>query len=240
MLLAAKTLSKSFSDNIEAFSEIHDNWTPEYAADLARRIDEAIDSYMVFDKREDLKNATAYLTSIAVPALKDLTLFRILIRTNFKEESAELLSKLGFNGHYLNARKKGSQEALIANLAGFRKGMTEKIKNKLISKGIKPGLIERIISYSQNLRDANMVQEVMKENVKLVTDETKIVFNGIYDEIMSICKVGRIYDELNPIVRQQFNFRNILRNMSASARSSSTAVQVETDPEVESLPSSAL
>ena len=234
MLLAAKTVTQSFSENIEVFSSIRDNWTPEYAKDLARRIDESIDTYMEMDKRKNLKDATAYMTSIAFPALKDLTLFRTMVKLDFKDDAANWLSVLGFNNHYQKAKKKGSQEALIANLVAFQTGLTEEIKSKLLSKGIKAELIDRIISYSQNLRDANMRQEVLKESTKMITDEAKKVFNVIYNEIMNICRIGYHYYELDPIIRQQFNFRNILRNMSASGKNSSAVSASNTEMQITS------
>lgn len=221
MLFAAKTITQSFTENIEIFSILRNNWTPEYASDLARRIDEAIDTYMELDKRKDLKNATAYLSSIAIPAMKNLSLIRTMIKFDFKEDAPNWLRDLGLKSQYFKAKRTGSQEAMIATLVAFQTGMTEEIKTKMISKGIKPEMIEQLIQYSQELRDANMIQEVLKESSKKITDEAKKVFNGIYNEIMNICKVGYNYYASDPIIRQQFNFTNILRNMSATSKTSS-------------------
>jgi hypothetical protein len=235
MLIAAKTVSKSFSDNITLLSSVRNNWTPEYAADLARRIDEAIDNYLAIDKKKDLRNATSYMVSISAPALRDLTSFRIQVKLDFKTEAAEILTSLGFKNHYSNAKSKRSQEALIANLVGFSTGMNDELKNRLTSKGMKPELIERILSYSKDFRDANMVQEVLKESTKMITDEARLVFKNIYEEVMNICKIAYPCYEFDPLIRQQFNFSNVIRNMTAAGKKSDTGsdAAMETEPESE-------
>jgi hypothetical protein len=59
------------------------NWTPEYAGDLRKRIDDAIDNYLEVDRTKKLREATACLASIQNPAIKDLSALRIQVVVDF-------------------------------------------------------------------------------------------------------------------------------------------------------------
>jgi hypothetical protein len=214
MLLAAKTVVKSFQENIDLLSTYRTNWTPEYAEDLASRIDHAIDNYMEIDRKKDLREATAYLSSIQLPALRDLSAFRTQVAADFRQGAEAILNLLGFNENFNDAKRKGSQEALIRVLAGFKMGMDDALKEKIVSKGMKPGLIDRIISYADNLKEANATQEMLKETSKMVTSEARTVFSEIYKEVIGICKIAYGCYTFDPVLREHFSFAKVVRNMS--------------------------
>ena len=114
-----------YSENIDLLSSFRNDWTREYATGLERRIDEALDRYLDIDKWKDLREATSYLVSIALPARRDLTFFKTQVEVDFKDEADHILASLGFPNYYLLARKRNSQEGLIANLVSFASGAYE-------------------------------------------------------------------------------------------------------------------
>lgn len=226
MLLAAKTVSRSFTENIDLLSSFRNDWTREYAADLDRRIDDALDRYLDIDKYKDLREATNKLVSMAFPARRDLTAFKTQVEVDFKNEARHILASLGYQSYYQKAKRANSQEGLIANLVSFANGMTPELKEKITSKGLKPELVDRILSYSQYLKDANTVQEVLKQSTRKISKEAREVFNAIYTEVMGICKIVHRGHEFDPILREQFSFANVARNMTvAGKREESMPVQ---------------
>jgi hypothetical protein len=221
----ATTVQEHFQ-NIDLLSSFRNDWTREYAADLERRIDEALNRYLDIDRYKDLREATNKLVSLALPARRDLAAFKTQVEVDFKNEARHILASLGYQSYYPKASKGNSQEGLIANLVSFSNGMTPELKEKVTSKGLKPELVDRILSYSQNLKDANTVQEVLKQSTRKISREALEVFNGIYTEILGICKIIYRGHTFDPILREQFSFTNVARNMTfAGKREESTPAQ---------------
>lgn len=214
MLLTAKTIAESFNEHIDKLAEMRTNWTPEYADDLRKRIDDAIDNYLEIDRTKKLREATAYLSSIQDPALKDLSAFRIQVVIDFGEESNAILRSLGYDYHYEDAKRNKSQESLIQLLASFKLSMNDKLKTKLTSKGMNPALIENIISYADNMKQANARQEMHKDTQTIITKEIHDILNDIYSEVIGICKIAYGALAFDPVIRRLFSFQRIARNMT--------------------------
>lgn len=230
VLLACKTIATGFSANIQTLSQVRSNWTPEYATDLLNRTDQTIDKYIGADPKMDLLDASAKLYAIQLPALRDLTSFKIQVEVDFPDEASLILRTLGFNRFFRRARNL-SQEDLIANLADFREGMTDELKTKLTSKGLSPELIVKIIGYADSARDANAQQEMLKESTKEITEEAKSAILDIYNEVIGICKIARGCFRYDPVLKNQFSFAKVVRNMSTSPAQTSTPEEPTTPAE---------
>ena len=63
MIMAAKIIAANFKANLPELSTLRTNWTNEYASDLAGRINHAIENYLGFDAKKELRNATLNLHS---------------------------------------------------------------------------------------------------------------------------------------------------------------------------------
>jgi len=231
MLLAAKTVSESFVENIDELSQFRTNWTRDYAEKLRQRIDYGIDNYIEMDPRKQLRDATAHLISIQVPALKDLSAIMVQIKVDFPDEADKILRELGFSTNYSKATKHNSQEELIQLLKGFQKGMTQKLRKKIESKGVNPALIDRLIGFADSLMVANTRQEFLKESSKKVSEEATIYMNEIYNEVIGICKIAKGVFDNDPILRNQFTFSKVVRNMNSTHRSTASDVNVQNDSE---------
>lgn len=117
---------------------------------LEAKIDDAIENYLRPDKKKEFREATLKVTSIQAPALRDLSFLKTQIEVDFAKQAKMLLKKLGYDKQHRHAHK-GDQEALIQLLYCFKKGMNDKLKEDLVSKGTNPELIDRIISYANQL-----------------------------------------------------------------------------------------
>jgi len=215
MLLASKTIATNLTEHLDELSMARSNWTDKYAAALEMRIDEAIEKYLGLDKKKTLRDASSRLSSIQNPAMRDLSFLKTQIEVDFDEEAKEILKNLGFEKH-LRTVQKGNQEALIQMLYAFRKGMSDNLKKQIVAKGTNPALIERIISYADQLKEANVSQESLKESTKILSEEAVLVFNSIYEEIVGICKIASSFYLYEPLKKEQFVFSKAIANMGAA------------------------
>lgn len=76
--------------------------------------------------------------------------------------------------------------------------MKESLKNDIVAKGTNPELIDRIVNYAEQLKQANVSQETQKETTKAISEEAAKIFNSIYDEFIGICKIAGSFYQYNP------------------------------------------
>jgi len=224
MLLASKTIAESFRANISELSAIRSIWTDQYALELIARIDNAIAGTLGTDSRKDLRGATASLLSIQAPAKRDLAFVRLTINEEFKQTPArrdEILNTLGFT-LYMRRGVNANQEEMVQLLYTFKNNLTDPLRQEIISTGINPALINNILGYAETYRQANVMQESLKSSTKDITDEVIATFNGIYHEIIGICKTGMKYYAFEPLKKERFNFAKVLANMGAGRKATVT------------------
>ncbi len=224
MLLASKTITQSLIANITALSMARTTWTPEYAAELSTRIDNSIDNYLGLDKKKELRNATARLNAIQGPAMRDLSFLKVQIEVDFNGESNEILKQLGFVKNLRHVQK-GNQESLIQLLYTFKSNLTSELRTSIIEKGTNPILLDRVITYADDLKDANVSQETMKETSKALSEEAITVLNGIYTEIMGICKIAANYYHYEPLKKEQFTISKVVSNMGNATKVSNASAE---------------
>ncbi|MBN1183532.1 MAG: hypothetical protein JXB49_14680 [Bacteroidales bacterium] len=225
MLMASKTIAESFKANISDLSTTRTDWTEQYANDLISGIDSAIESHLGIDIKKQLRDATASLVAIQVPAKRDLSYFKTQIDDDFKQDSSkknEILKTLGFSKH-LRGVQKGNQESLLQLLYSFKSNMTDTLKNNITSQGMAPVLIDKIISYAVTFKQANTVQENLKETTKEITKDVSDTFNSIYAEVIGICKKASAYYQYEPLKKEQFTFSKAIDNLGAARKVSSDA-----------------
>ncbi len=217
MLLASKTIAGTLNENLGDLSIARSNWNETYVSELSSKIDNAIDNYLGLDKKKELRDATAQLSSLQAPALRDLSFLKTQLEVDFGKEAKEIEKKLGYNKNLRDVQK-GDQEALIQLLYTFKKGMNDNLKNQIVEKGTNVALIDRIIGYADQLKEANVTQESLKETTKEVSDEAVTVFNEIYNEIIGICKIASNFYQYDTLKKEQFTFSKVVSNMNATRK----------------------
>lgn len=214
MLMAAKTILQSMLANLGELSAARSNWTEAYVTALILKIDAAIEKFLGLDKKQGLREATALLNQIVVPALRDLGFVKAQIEVDFAREAAEILKTIGLNTnlHQLD------QEELIELLFAFKKGMTNQLKIRITQKGANPALIDSIIGYATQLQQANLGQESLKSSTKEVSQEALDTFNSIYTEVSGICKIASKAYRTYPLKKEQFTFGQVVKKMGAALK----------------------
>ena len=94
--------------------------------------------------------------------------------------------------------------------------MTEDLRTLVTSEGINPGFIDRIIGYAPEFQEANLAQEELKNTWNEPSIEARKEIQKIYDEIIKICKIGRIIYRDNPEMRDRFTFSKVLAKVSSN------------------------
>jgi len=158
--------------------------------------------------------ATTHLQNLMQAAHRNIFFLKTQIEVDFGDESKEILNILGY---YIDAEKlrNQNQETMIQMLYAFKNGMTDELKTQIAAKGTNPSLIEKIISYADQIKEANINQEHLKETSRELSHEAINEFNAIYEIVIGICKIASSYYYNNPLKKDQFTFSNIVSNMSS-------------------------
>ncbi len=215
MLTASHVIARNFMNKIHELSSIMTCWTEEAGWQLIESINYGIEYYLGKQPKVPLYDATYEVKKIMNKAMHDLSVMRSLISNRINHQGNKMLNSLGYQKYYQRARNK-DQEALIFLLTTFKEQMPGKIEKKLVSNGVNPELIERIISYRDMLYDANIRQETLKSSTPVMTNERINYFNKIYSEVIGICKIAYSFYYNDPITRELFSFSRMVRGLHAS------------------------
>lgn len=229
MCLASRTIAGSLKTNIDELSEVRTNWTEDYATDLETRIDHTIETHLGIDPKKGLRDATHILSSLMEPAKINISSFKTHLDEDYKADHArrtEILKNLGLTKN-LRAVQNGGQEALIELLYAFKNNMNDAMKLEITAKGMPPKFIDNIIGHADEIRDANVSQEGLKETTKEISSESIVVLNAIYDEVIGICRMASDHYKNNPLKKEQFTFSKVVANMSRRKKTSENPTEEE-------------
>lgn len=215
MLIGAQTIARSLNENLSELSAIRSTWTVDYASDLQDRIDNVTRKYLGIDKKKDLREATGNVQALMQPAIQDISFLKTQLEVDFGPDSGEVLKRLGLKPNLKDADI-DKQEPLIEVLHAYGKGMTPELKAMILEKGTNEVLLDRIAGYADQIMAANLTQESLKETSKEITYEARATLNGIYEEVIGICKIASAYYKNDEIRKNQFTFSKVVANMSAS------------------------
>lgn len=209
MLIAAGMVLKHFRDNLEELSVLRSDWNQKYADDLDQRINEIWENHIREDYRSDLREATDRVMEVSEAARKDLYFFKVQVESDFDKEVAEsILTNLGFSRYYRSARQ-NNQESLMGLLYAFQTGMTPELRILITGNGITEQTVDRIISYAEDFKQANQLQEHLKYNWYVPTREARKEMEEIYEEVIKICKIAAAYYSDNPPKKRLFIFSRL-------------------------------
>ena len=216
VLLTSNIIAKDFKACIDSFSPIRTDYTVDYADSLIHKSEDALSNLLGVDHQGELRDATKKVRDIMDNAKADLHNFKINVMDDFEDEVAgEILNKLGYNRFYEEAYH-NDQESLMSLLNNFKNSMSEDLRKLVTSEGISSGFIDQIIGYAPEFQEANLVQEELKNHWNEPSIEARREFQNIYDEIIKICKIGRIIYRNNPEMRDRFTFSKVLAKVSAN------------------------
>ena len=215
MLIVASTITEAAKNNLAALVAKRANWADPFFPNHATRINNAINNILGVDSALSLRTQTAAVNAIVGPAMQNLTDVKIMIEQDFKSNKPrlnEILTTLGFNAHWASATS-ADQEGLMELLLQFKTNLTPALRTELEAKGISGTLLTAITDAAQDLIDANITQETLKQSRKAITETALTELNEIYDETISIGIISQRIFKDSPALKDQFNYSKILKNL---------------------------
>lgn len=222
MLITASAIVESAITNKDFLISKRSNWQDPFFENLKTRIDLAVQNHLGADNAKEMRHATQILLEIQKKAIKDLAEVKVQITEDFKTDKillAEILNQLGFTAFHKDAQK-GDQEALINLLYRFKTNLTPALKDEITAKGTSSATLDTIIAHADALKNADVNQEIFKGNRKNLTLATITEFNEIYDQIISISKIGGKFFKDQPTVKEQFSFTKVAKTLNVKPKSS--------------------
>lgn len=120
---------------------------------------------------------------------------------------------------------------MIQLLYTFKKNMTDTLRNQNTDKGLSGILIDKIIGYAGTFNEYKANQEGLKQTTKEISKEVANAFNGIYGEIIEICKMVSNYYQFDAVKKERFTFSKVISNLGL-ARKTTTETEPVDAPQV--------
>lgn len=88
----------------------------------------------------------------------------------------------------------------------FKTNVTQEIRTKIAAKGIRPQLIDELIDLADELTSSKIAEGVFKIQKPASNTGAINAFNGIYKEVVGICKIARNVLTDNKVAWNSFSF----------------------------------
>lgn len=215
-LITADTIINSAIANQPFLETKRSIWKPAFFQDIKTQINNAIETYLGVDSAKALRDASQVVYAIVTPANAILAEVKVQIEEDFKDtptQKNEILNNLGYTSYFGEARR-GDQEGLINLLYQFKTNLSPELTTTIVNKGTAQASLDEIISYADQLKNANVTQEGAKGTRKEITNEAIIEFNNIYDKIISIARIASKFYKNNKPLADQFSFVKVAKNIN--------------------------
>jgi len=212
--IACRLAVENIKNNLDALSQVDTSLTNPYLNNLKDQCLQAM-VMLGMNPEEGMLDATLTLNNMIEPALEDLKIIKQMLKVKFdKEETGQILNKLGYPKYYKRAVNR-DQEELIKMHFAFSQGMSETLKTRITATGINPVIIDRIIARTEVLYEANVRQEEAKVTARAMNNETIDFCNQLYEEVIGLCKIAYSFYSKDPEKRNQFSFTRLVKNLNA-------------------------
>ena len=215
-LITADTIINSAIANQPFLETKRSIWKPAFFQDIKTQINNAIETYLGVDNAKALRDASQVVYAIVTPANAILAEVKVQIEEDFKDtptQKNEILNNLGYTSYFGEARR-GDQEGLINLLYQFKTNLSPELTTTIVNKGTAQASLDEIISYADQLKNANVTQEGAKGTRKEITNEAIIEFNNIYDKTISIARIASKFYKNNKPLADQFSFVKVAKNIN--------------------------
>ena len=215
-LIASDTIIDSAIANQPFIETKRATWKMSFFQDIKTQINQAIQNHLGIDSAKELREASQVVYTIVTQALIALAEVKVQIEEDFKDtpsQKNEILNTLGFTTYFFNARK-GDQEALINLLYQFKTNLTQTLNDTIVAKGTAQTTLDLVVSYSDELKNADVFQEGRKGTRKELTAAAINEFNTIYDKIISITRIAAKFYKTDKAKTDQFSFTKVAKNIN--------------------------
>ena len=213
-ILACQKIARTFRENIYELSSLRDDWDPGYATSLNVWIDDTVDKYYTdsLDSIDDERFRKWH--EIMVEGLQHLKVLRALVKVDFKENKEFLhhfFENTGYNDYFSDA-KNGDHFSLYKFLKTFSTNLNEDVRRKIVEKGTKDILFEKILDCAQRIDECEECFLALESDTVLDNYGQRDVAQ-IYSTIQDICRIAIAYFQFDPEKRCKFNYYKVLVNL---------------------------
>jgi hypothetical protein len=215
MLMSVSTLLETAIANQDFLVLKRSIWAPPFFDNLKNRVDTIFKTHLGIDSAKDMRQSTLALLGIQKNAIKDLALVKVQVEEDFKKDKprqTEILKQLGFTAHLKDVQNK-DQEALITLLYMFKNNLPG-LRAEIEAKGTDKNSLDTIVAYADTLKNANVSQETFKSSKKTITADALADFNGIYSDVISVCKIAAKLFADKPHLKEQFSYSKVLKALN--------------------------
>jgi len=191
MLTVVSTLVEAAIAHQDFLVQKRSIWASPFFDNLKKRVDTIFKTHLGIDSAKDMRQSTQALLGIQKNATKDLALVKVQVEEDFKKDKprqTEILKQLGFTAHLKDVQNK-DQEALISLLYMFKTNLPG-LRAEMEAKGTDKTSLDAIVAYADTLKNANVSQETFKSSKKTITADALADFNGIYSDVISVCRIA--------------------------------------------------
>lgn len=224
-LITSDTIINSAIANQAFLGTKRSTWTLPFFQSIETQIENAIQTYLGVDNAKQLREKSQAVFAIVKPANTLLAEVKVQIEQDFKdtpEQKSEILNTLGYTTYYAKARR-GDQEALIDLLYQFKTNLTPQLASKIVDKGTAQASLDGITAYADELKDANVEQEIAKGTRKEITEEAIAEFNAIYDQIIAIARIASKFYKDKKSLADQFSFTKVAKALNNTKKATPNA-----------------
>jgi hypothetical protein len=217
MLTTAAVITDNALMDIDFLTTKRPGWKTPFFENLKLKIDSGFVAVGI-DKAGDLRLATNRMLATQQAAINSLSEMKIQISEDFKSDKTrrvEILNHLGFTSFYASAAKR-NQNTTVKLLNQFKENLTPELRAEIEAKGTAPEALDRIVAFADELKAANISQEVHKGNRQTLTDNEIALLNDIYAEVISVAKIAHIFYRGNSSKQAQYSFTKIRSRLTAN------------------------
>lgn len=196
-------------------SEIRSAWNRSFSTQLDKQIDCAlteilkmdavsVSRYVKFDMYQSIQLATRNLYLLKIQLEYDIR--------HDRERLDEYLKLFGFT-KYQETLANITELEVIDLLSGFVANSPECIKREINRLGISRELLDKLMKSSVELNDMRKIQEELLFQNNDISDEGISRLNGIYEELVAICTISRVYFVGMPKKQRLFNLPEIVSRL---------------------------
>jgi len=212
MLAGGKAIAANLRYCIKELSEIRSLWTRGYITSLDSRLDDAFTEILGFSLPEIHQFIKFDIYDSLQKVAFDLSCLKIQIEVDFQrnaQKKSGYLTMLGFN-LYPQKISSLSEEERIAVLEHFATNLTVDIRNKLVSNGVNPDLLDRLTSQAKVLDEMKQVQATLMLPNRELSELQVATLCSLYNEVIGICTIASTFFEKKSKKCELFTFSVVI------------------------------
>jgi len=213
-LLACRTISQAFAENIFELAHLRSEWNFQYAESLRKRVSKILEDHFSDENNQLHPDKINAWHELMISALTNLAIIRASVKVDFKEDKEFLkifFEKVGY-AQYFSDAKNGDHVSMYHFITTFANSLTDELFEKIVSGGLNRNVVVRIVESAKVLDQFKECFEVITDP-NLVDDEGRKLLEEVYEEIQDICRISTAYYYFDPAKRESFNFFKALRNI---------------------------